>query len=368
MKPFLNCCAPSSRKDNVGDTLDAQFIGGSSGYVDGAANKIQMLAGGYHSSSDASDTSGGTYNDVPRGAKVQQGLPTKRTKGEKKGKLELLLSPIENDITWKVERNAKKLNCVDDEELTVGQREYGVLAWCLCTEKSSKMNERLLVLLYNEEQKASTDFSTTTELRKGNYPLLDLVRQVEARLVEEILGDLFKIVTELEGTGGVYVTIKRGDAALGVHARMQGEIAFLSVYQPAGVISKCGAAFFGFSRIDDVAKYVSLIFETVSLENKEKGGDSRFVAIFMKSKLAYLPAAKDAEKDWEKAHSDDQVDSDDLNKLSDPKEAANVVYSAMYDATKKSPAKERVFAWAPQAGMHVGSPQPSKDPYAGNTK
>lgn len=237
-----------------------------------------------------------------------------------------------------------------EEDFSVGQKTFAILRWCLHNEMSAGLSERLLKHLDKEARKQLPDFDLRKALKTPDYEVFDIVRQIEARLIHEVLGDLFQCVEGLTGTGGIYLLLTRHELSVGMYARTQGDALFISVYDPEAVKGTRGPGFFGFDKVEDAGAFVSELFQRPN----GAGGpvSNRFSATILKSKHAYLETEEQRGKAWEREVADTNQDASGVQEL-DPKHEARVVYSAMYDAAKKPLAEDRVFSWAPQAGMHV---------------
>eukprot|EP01071_Lankesteria_metandrocarpae_P015251 Lankesteria_metandrocarpae@DN9479_c0_g1_i1.p1 len=342
-----DCCALRERRRNQNKGDQHDYNTGASLYYDGKG--LGALAHLVHGDSDNSDSSsGGTFKDIPRGAKAHTVQATdydtnKKNKSKKNAE-------FENVASWKIALSAKFADARED--LEIAQQLYGVMLWCMGNEKSAHMSERMLKQLDNFSRSAALDFDFSRSIQDEGSDLLDIVRHVEVRQIEESLGDLYDAVHSLEGTGGVYSVVSQDSCAVAIYARTQGDVMFVSLYHPGKLQGRRGAAFFGFNKIEDIGEFLAALFSeaaTAAAAKKKPSPSGRFQVILLKSKHTYLPNIEERKKAWEETEPETTREVADT---ADPQQDAKEVYSAMLKASK-NPNAEHVFSWAPAGGMHI---------------
>eukprot|EP00921_Rhytidocystis_pertsovi_P015924 GHVQ01025194.1.p1 GENE.GHVQ01025194.1~~GHVQ01025194.1.p1 ORF type:complete len:408 (-),score=80.60 GHVQ01025194.1:110-1333(-) len=232
----------------------------------------------------------------------------------------------------------------DSVALSPQQKSWCAVVWALRLENSERMNTRMMaeILAGGAEQKENVDVSLVLKNEKQFYPL-DCLRCIEARTIQDILGDLFGLFEEIHGTGAVYGILSK-IRVLGIYARKLGETTDIAVFDPKpSAAEKDGPSFVGFKSLDEMEKYVTSLY--AKDPDVKRAGSSKFSAWLMRSRILYGQSefGKSYDKQSPEQAPDWKAEEDARKK--DNKYSAKVVYTSLVNATGKSTADENVFSW-----------------------
>eukprot|EP00386_Alphamonas_edax_P008992 GDKI01029566.1.p1 GENE.GDKI01029566.1~~GDKI01029566.1.p1 ORF type:complete len:455 (-),score=87.23 GDKI01029566.1:240-1604(-) len=267
---------------------------------------------------------------------------------EERGKRRQHVEPqaLEKYVDW------KKVLKVSPAALSVEKKEFACLQCCLKMHSGGRMDERTLEDSIYAAEAMPDRVNIDDALKREPFTVLECMRRMEARLLPEVLGEVFSMTAE-EGAGGVvdgaYCVLSKVRTVL-IHMKRRGEVYDLIVVDPSPSAGR-GPAVLGFKRFERLQQYVETLFSLDPAVSKDRR--QKFKCWILKNRIVYRGQAR--RFDVKVQEEEESEYEDEKQALRDPKYEAYLAYTQMHKTTNKRAGQqdEKMFAWSNDMGMRT---------------